>query len=228
MAIYNLLPLLEKKTDKQQILTNSVFAHLQNEAAKNTFQKLKIWIYVGILTQLCLGISLAYHSWKQTNSETLAVYHIYQQTAILWRKGNEGVLLTSSNFTKNSFDFNLKNHIVSLGNPHLDSCKIGNETVSKRLWTWKPPILSTPFGRIAIITPDFTYNRSAKPLKVRAVVLSNKPKISLPELQTLFDTPHIIADGTNSQYRIQKWEKTAPSTTLLYKTSLSGTFLSIN
>lgn len=168
---------------------------------------------------LSLGLTDQY---KKTKSARFTVFNLSKSTAIYARSGESSVLLCDSSLYQSddsrSFFFDRFLSAEAGGKTNfvnLDSLSTDNH-VSTGMCV-RSGILAFNATKMAIVSDNsFKNKRSPNKLEVDYILLRNNPSIEIQKLKGIFDFDELIIDGSNSRWKIEKWQQECDTLGLRY------------
>jgi competence protein ComEC len=171
-----------------------------------TLRKYNYIVYALIATILILCIQIVEQR-NEFNQKQLIVYNVPKTSAIDFIGAKANVLLTDSVFAKNESGllFHVKHNWWELG---LNESKIISTNIHLENLSIDDNYIQFYEKRIVILNKEFnTDNTITNPLKLDYLIISNNTKMSIANIQKMFDAKTIIFDSSNSDYLVNKWKE---------------------
>lgn len=173
--------------------------------------KQKRFIFSGI-AMLCILLCIQItETFEQRRQRQLVIFSAPKSTAISFIDGRKNYFLADAALLKDkkSMSFNIR--------PYWWQQGLEDETVLPNTDTFEVNKSSLYINngfiqfqdkRIALVNAESNIrNLNNKKLKVDLVILSHNPRLTIQELQTIFEAKEIIFDSSNSIYRCKQWEE---------------------
>jgi competence protein ComEC len=181
------------------------------------FYKNKHALVTALTCSLVFWLVKINHTKKYAMQKALVVYNVRQKTAIEFTEGIYHQAILSNNFTAGDE----KNALWS----------------THKVWhlTTETDRLSLPTGTSMfkkndkiILTLDSTKNFAEQQIKADIIILCGNCKLSLADVYNHYQARIIVADASNSMWKIEQWQKEASTLPLrFHSTSKNGAFVHI-
>jgi competence protein ComEC len=188
-------------------------------AAAWLMQKNKKALTVAFISLFAFGSMRLYAHWKRNARQQVIVYNVPRQQAVDFIDGGHYVFQGDSVMREKGF----------LRNFHLKPARIELGVTEKE---WPPEVVRHPFyiwqGKTVLLL-DSAYrfnNTSANSLPVDVLVLSRNVKLRWNDLTRQFNIKQVVADATNSGWKLRRWQQDCDSLHLpFYAVAGQGAFV---
>jgi competence protein ComEC len=178
------------------------------------------------VTGICLLIaSSGFKETKQYFKAELAIYHINRQTLIDWTEGDH-----LYSFSTASLPLTKENQAAQLHRWHnrataMTRLDIDSTSAMGYGFHYTPPVIFFRDKTLAIINkPILPFPDST--IVVDYLLLCGTAKITVPEILKSYRPGLIIADGSNSRYKVAQWKRESAEAQIpFYTTGESGAFM---
>lgn len=158
----------------------------------------KVWLLkTGIACTLILCISLSIKNVSLSRSNQIAWLNLKKHPGIVFRHGNEAVVLTDIKTTDKTFQYSIQ--------PYLDSCQVSNIKMISLGQNVKTPWLAKDndliqFMNTKIFVLDGKHYHSAFPEKLATdyMYITGNPAAGLSTINNYFQYQMLVIDGSNS------------------------------
>ncbi len=164
-------------------------------------QKNKYWLQFSMLLLLGFTTVHAYSSWQVQNQQKLIVYNVPKQQAIDFVSGNKYVFLGDSVLLENGLlqNFHLKPGRIALQlNRHIDSMEG---------YTALRPFYLFGNKKVLVIDQPLVFDSQSQKPDADIVIISKNPRLYISQLVQAINCKQIIADASNSLWKIEKWKQ---------------------
>jgi competence protein ComEC len=152
---------------------------------------------------------LEYDTWVTARQSRLIVYNIPQHQSIDFVNGNlyhfvaDSALVTDVQLQ----DFHCKPARILLKSARTDT--LPSLFATNNFYQFKNK-------RILIIDKAINFTVGKEKITVDIIVLSKSPKLSIPQLASIFNCEKYVFDASNSLWKIDKWKKDCDELLLHY------------
>jgi competence protein ComEC len=164
----------------------------------------KVWLLrltFGCILLLAISISVKRYRAYTTNS--IAFLNLRKNTGIVFKKGTEAIVLSNLADTDRNYRYSIQ--------PYLDSCKISQvqfynpqQDISLAYVHKNGNKIQFNGQTIAIIDKEFTDPPTLSKIPVNYLYITNNPKISLDNIDKIYEYHTIVIDATNSVKTVQR------------------------
>ena len=192
--------------------------------------KKKFYLYTSLISLIVVLTAQSVQSFFENSQKRFIVYSVPKASAIDFISGKKNILYADSSFVNNSSRllFHVKHNWWNSG---LNENKI---VENNKEWSGEQLFIHKNFiqfcgKRILIIDDKFSVNdvSSENKINVDFIVISKNPKLYMADVAKVFSVKEIIIDGSNSNYRIQKWKSQCNNLGIdCYSVSENGAFIS--
>ncbi len=160
------------------------------------------------LSSLFLLLRLHTSAIQLSQHETV-IYTLRKETVISYTYGQRQILLTTlhPDTARRQLDFHFKSGQIERGVQHITWLPFQQEELKRDAIFRKGNFIQAGNIRIALINDSEYKVKSKSRIHTDMVLLVNNPRVSLEEITSYYDTPCIVADGSNSAFRLSQWEK---------------------
>ena len=177
-------------------------------------------------TGICLLIaSSGFKETKQYFKAELAIYHINRQTLIDWTEGHNVYSFSTASLplTKENMAAQLhrwRNRATAMTHVDMDSTSAMGYG-----FCYTPPVIFFRDKTLAIVnSPILPFPDST--MAVDYLLLCGNAKASVPDILKSYTPGLIIADGSNSRYKLAQWKRESADAQIpFYATGESGAFM---
>jgi len=172
--------------------------------------KNKRLLYFSMVSLLFFAILLDYNIWTTTEQKKLIVYNIPQHQSIDFVDGNQYQFIADSSLLANVSlqDFHCKpTRILLRINKRTDS--LLSVFTADNLYQFNDK-------RILLIDKPLNFEPAPQKINVDIIVISKSPKLSIPQLASIFNCKEYVFDASNSLWKIDKWKKDCEQLLLHY------------
>ena len=192
--------------------------------------KKKVYLYTSLLALIVVLTAQSLQSYYENKQKRFIVYSVPKASAMDFISGKKNILYADSSFAHNSSRllFHVKHNWWNSG--------LNENNILENNKEWKDEQLSIQENfiqfcgkRIVIIDDKFSVKNISTENKINVdfVVLSKNPKLYIKDVTKVFSAKEIIIDGSNSNYRIQKWKLQCNDLGInCYSVAESGAFIS--
>jgi len=161
----------------------------------------KSFFRLACISLLAFVMWYAYNDLLFKNQQKLIVYNIAQHQAIDFVEGNNYQFLGDSTLIQDTILQNiyLKSSRIAL------QLKNNNNSLSDPLLP--PPFYQMSHTRILVIDKALIFEPAQQKINVDIIIISKNPKLYIPQLAAVFNCNCIVADASNSLWKIDKWKK---------------------
>lgn len=143
----------------------------------------------------------AYNGWQIKNQQKIIVYNVPKQQAIDFVSGNNYKFIGDSILLEDGM----------LQNFHLKPGRIALQ-LSNRVDSMKEYLNMLPFyqfgnKRVLVIDKPLVFDMPPQKINVDIIIISKSPKLYVDQLAQIFNCSQIIADASNSLWKIDKWKQ---------------------
>ena len=144
---------------------------------------------------------LAYGNWQIKNQQKIIVYNVPQHQAIDFISGNNYLFLGDSILLADGV----------LQNFHLKPARVALQ-LNKRVDTIAAVFQEQLFykmgnKKLIVIDKPIQFEQVQQRVDVDMIVISKSPKLSIAQLQNVFNCSQYIFDASNSLWKIAQWQK---------------------
>ena len=177
----------------------------------------KTWLLkLSLVCTLLLCVSVGIKNIHLQQSSEIAWLNLKKHKGIIFRKGDEAVVLTDIKNTDKIYQYSIQ--------PYLDSCQVNHAVVYNLNQDINEPYLVKKYGLIAFlnrrifIADGHVKNNIIMPkFKADYIYFTNYSGTGLNNINAAFDYKMLIVDGTNSDKLIAEIEMGSKSTPVIYK-----------
>ena len=177
----------------------------------------KTWLLkIALPGILFLSISISVKKIHFQQSNEIAWLSLKKHKGIIFRAGNNAVILTDIKNTDKTYQYSIQ--------PYLDSCQVNQavvynltQDINQLYLVKKSGLIEFLNKRIFILDGHFENNIPTPKLKTDYIYFTGYPDISLNKVNEAFDYKMLIVDGTNSDKLIAEMEKGSKSAPFTYK-----------
>lgn len=163
--------------------------------------------YIMSLTIILLSLSIAIRSLKQAESKQAIFYNLNRNFAISFISSGKAVTFSDLPDGHTAFEYTLKPGVEKSGAEQVEFVPVGKKFQSKEVYAAGNIIQLRNF-RLLLWTDSLT-NTSAKRIDTDAVYIRGNPRSSVRQFKRIAKFRWIIADGSNSDYRINEIKQQA-------------------
>jgi competence protein ComEC len=150
-----------------------------------------------------LGFVMAhtYLAWQIKNQQKLIVYNVPKQQAIDFVSGNNYKFIGDSILLQDGMlqNFHLKPGRIALQlNKKVDTMATCNAV---------PPFYKFGNKKVFVIDENFTVEPVLKKIDIDVLIISKSPKLYIENVVQIFNCKEIVADASNSLWKIEKWKQ---------------------
>lgn len=153
------------------------------------------YMYVSLLSLLFFVSLRTYSFYAACQQERLIVYNVPQRQAIDVINGRNYKFIGDEELQQDAF----------LQNFHLKPSRILQRLQPEALKA--DNIIAWKNKRIIIINEPKRYEVTQEKLSVDALIISHNPKLSIGDLTNAFTCKTIVFDGSNADWKIEKWKE---------------------
>jgi len=177
----------------------------------------KTWLLkLSLFCTLLLCLSLSMKEIDSSRSNSIAWLNLKKHKGMVFKKGNEAIVLTDLKNTDKIFQYSIQ--------PYLDSCQVSNATVYglnqdiNTSWLIKKyDLVQFLNKRIFIFDGRQRNNVPSQKIKTDFIYLTGNPYTGLNVLNSSFDYETLVADGSNSDNLIGQVKQEAENKGSTYK-----------
>lgn len=163
--------------------------------------KSKLSFQFTLIASLIFVLQYALGIWQQQSQQKLIVYNVPQHKAIDMISGNDYQFTGDSILLEDG----------ALQNFHLKPARVALQLTNKKD-SLKDVYRQGMFcvfhnKRIMFIDRAVHFESAQQRINVDMIVVSKNPKLYIPQLVKVFDCKQFIFDGSNSLWKIAKWQK---------------------
>ena len=165
-------------------------------------------LQVGAVFIVLFLVSFSYKKIQAQQQDEIVFLNLRKYYGIVFKKGNEAVVLTNLITSDKSFQYSVQ--------PYLDSCKLvkitllnPNQNFANTVFIKQNKLVQFKNQLIFVADKDFEQQSFPKKIKVDAVFITQNPRIDLSQItkNLIFDV--LIVTSDNGDYLIQKLTKEA-------------------
>jgi competence protein ComEC len=177
----------------------------------------KTWLLkLSLFCTLLLCISLSVKKISMSRSDSIAFLNLKKHQGIVFKNGNNAVILTDINPNDKIYQYSIQ--------PYLDSCQVSGVAVYNLSANINTHYLEKKYGliqflnkRIFIFDRLLQNNIPSQKLKADYIYLTFNPDTGLSIINSNFDYKLLVIDGSNTDNRINRFEKEAKNKRVAYK-----------
>jgi competence protein ComEC len=181
------------------------------------FYNKKTWLLkLSLVCILLLCISFSIKKIHLQQSNEIAWLNLKKHTGIIFRTGDNAVILTDIKNTDKIYQYSIQ--------PYLDSCQVSHAVVYNLKQDINEPYLIKKYGlieflnsRIFIFNGQVEGNMLSPRLKTDYIYLTDYPETLLNQINAAFDYKMLVVDGSNTDKLIAEIEKDGRSKPVNYK-----------
>ncbi|PWK78194.1 competence protein ComEC [Mucilaginibacter oryzae] len=167
------------------------------------YHKKKWLLRLTLVGTLLLAISTGVKRYRAYHTNTIAFLNLRKNMGIVFKKGNEAVVLSNLADTDKSFKYSVQ--------PYLDSCKISHIEVyspeKEIMLTWlhkNDGLIRFNDQTLAIIDKETAARDTGSKTNVSYLYITQNPEIFLDSVNKNYEYHTVIIDATNSPKTIQR------------------------
>jgi competence protein ComEC len=160
--------------------------------------------FIGALfTATCLSLLLAIGGMRQNRQHRLLVYHVPKHRAIDLIEGDGYLFLGDGSLLRDPATCNF----------YLQPARIvyGVKEKALRQTFLKLPVIQSANRTVILVDKTLLLRPVQRKIPVDLVVISNGPRIHIPQLAAIFDCAQYVFDSSNPLWKIRQWKKQADS-----------------
>lgn len=165
---------------------------------------------LGLILLLCCSISFKDLQWR--NKHEVIFYSLRKNSAVAYVKDRKALILSDLAVSDKTFSFSIDPYMGSTGINEKQYSDFNNDlkNISKRNFI--------QLGDYKILRFDRSFDKKifTVPIEVDAVLVSGNPYLNIKKLNQYVKYSILLIDGTNSDYRINIWEKEAQKLDINY------------
>ncbi len=158
----------------------------------------KVWqLKISLLALLVFSINTSLQSIKESNTDTISFLNLKKHTGIVFKKGDEAIVLSDLNAADKIYQYSVK--------PYLDSCRIScvkvlnlNQNISTPWLIKTSGLIQFSNKKILIANNLFKINGNRIAFDLGYLYVGNNSVSSLNKLNNKLVYKTLILDGTNS------------------------------
>lgn len=160
-------------------------------------------LQISTVFTLLFLVSFSYKKMKAQKQDEIIFLNLRKNCGIVFKKGNEAVVLTDLKTSDKSFQYSVQ--------PYLDSCKLTkvelinpDQNFGNAVFSKQNKLVQFQNQLIFVADKDFERQSFPQKIKVDAVFITQNPKINLDQIakNLIFDV--LIVASDNSDYLIKK------------------------
>ena len=163
--------------------------------------KNKTAFWVALLFTLFFVMHFAYNSWVIKWQNKMIVYNIPQHKAIDFINENNYRFISDSNL---SADITLQKAQLQ---PSRIALQLNKKTDSLATVFAKDNFYQLGNKRVLLLDKKTLFIPTGKKINVDIIVISQNPKLYIPQLADVFNCSQYVFDASNSLWKIDKWKK---------------------
>lgn len=167
------------------------------------YHKKKWLLRLTLVGTLLLAISTGVKRYRAYQTNTIAFLNLRKNMGIVFKKGNEAVVLSNLADTDKSFKYSVQ--------PYLDSCKISHIEVyspaKEIMLTWlhkNGGLIRFNDQTLAIIDKETAVRNTGFKTNISYLYITQNPEIFLDSVNKNYEYHTVIIDATNSPKTIQR------------------------
>ncbi len=143
----------------------------------------------------------AYNGWQIKNQQKLIVYNVPKQQAIDFVSGNNYKFIGDSVLLEDGMlqNFHLKPGRIAL--------QLNNRVDSMMNYSSMAPFYLFGNKRVLVIDRPLVFDALQQKINVDIIIISKSPKLYVEQLAQTFNCGQVIADASNSLWKIDKWKQ---------------------
>ncbi len=163
--------------------------------------KNKTVLRIALFALLGFVIVHAYENWQITDQQKVIVYNVPKQQAIDFVNGNNYTFLGDSILLQDGMlqNFHLKPGRIAL--------QLKNRVDTIAGYSSLQPFYLFGNKKVLVIDKPFVFEAQDKKINVDLIIISKSPKLYIEQLVQTFTCSQIIADASNSLWKIDKWKQ---------------------
>jgi len=180
----------------------------------------KIWLLqLSLVCTLLLVISISFKRWNNSQSDQIAFLSLRKHSGIVFKKGNEAVVLTDLRDTDKTYRYSVQ--------PYLDSCQINSvrqispeQNIRLSFFLKENHYIQFQNKQVLIFNKDLSGTKLSQKLNTDYLYISGGPDINLDFVSKNYSYRLLVIDNTNSNYLINKLQNQAQTQHINYHTLL--------
>lgn len=182
-----------------------------------SYSRRKHYLWAAIGGTLVVTILICVNTINLQNSNNILFYSLNKHSAILFKTGNSGVLLTDLSINDPLFKYNIQPALDSMGILYLKTGKLDTAITTPYLRKSGSGLIQFGNDRLMILDSNPTKNINLKEkLTVNYAYLTGNNAIKLKYIKDNFKCDQLIIDGTNTAQTIKKLSYDADSLDINY------------
>ncbi len=165
---------------------------------------------VGAVFILLFLTSFSYKRFRAQNQEEIIFLNLRKNLGIIFKKGNEAVVITDLKASDKAFQYSVQ--------PFLDSCKSSeikmirpDQNFRNTVFTKQNKLVQFENQLIFIADKQFENQVFPQKIKVNAVFITDNPKINIDQISKNLIFDLLIVDSRNNDYLVKKLAEEAAS-----------------
>ena len=164
------------------------------------------WILGALSIFTLISLSYSYSRYQDFQTKKVVIYDINRASAIDFFDGYEMISMTNKDIDEKNLSFAVQNNRWAQGSPEIQNFHF--EDTSTHIldrWMFQSGFIQFYDKKFRVIhQPSDTLYDSK--IAIDYILLRNNPKIKIESLLRIHDFEKVIFDGSNSKWRIEKWE----------------------
>lgn len=164
----------------------------------------KLWLLRVILgCMFLLAVSISVKRYRAYNTNSIAFLNLRKNTGIVFKNGTEAVVLSNLKDTDRNYRYSIQ--------PYLDSCKVAHigvydpkQDVQLAYLHKNGNLIRFNDQTVAIINKNYKDTAALQKTAVNYLYITQNPKITLDNLNKIYEYHTIVIDATNTPKTVQR------------------------
>jgi competence protein ComEC len=167
----------------------------------------KVWLLqLSMTCALLFCLSISIKRIQRSNAKEIAWLNLKKHTGIIFKNGDEAIVLTDLKATDKTFQYSIQ--------PYLDSCKVNivsvyglNQDINTEWLRKKSGLVQFLHTTLFVFDKGFFSDDLSEKVKTNYIYITGNPDTGLKSINRSFDYHSLVIDGSNSDKKIKLWAK---------------------